>query len=72
MSDALSPYMSDIYSSFFKKNRYVGSFFFPSSALMPVEYCLHLKEQETLEDLDSMRLLIRERLNLDLTIEPEA
>ena len=39
---------------------------------MPVEYCLHLKEQETLEDLDSMRLLIRERLNLDLTIEPEA
>ena len=57
---------------FSKKNRYVGSFFFLSSALMPVEYCLHLKEQETLEDLDSMRLLIRERLNLDLTIEPEA
>lgn len=48
---------------------YVGSFFFPSAALMPMEYCLALTQQDSLEDLDGWRLFIKERTLVDLIIE---
>lgn len=54
---------------------YLHTLFSPSAALMPLEYCLNLTDQEIvgdedgIGDLDKLRAFIRKESGVDLTIE---
>lgn len=47
---------------------YLVSLILPSTALMPLEFCLPLREVEDLEALSSWRSFVRERCGVDLII----
>jgi hypothetical protein len=57
----------------FAPNSYFVTFLFPSTALMPLEYCLPLMDvSDTVEDLDfleSYRAYVKERTGVEMIIE---